>query len=80
MSRSNSNAVDVIDAADLVATESRSGRAVWDDRGNTTWEWQTQPGVFSRDIDTVQLRALDASHSHLQIVEHPPLRHGSKRR
>lgn len=35
-----------------------SGRIAFDDRGNATWEWRTDPGTFSRDIDTHRLKAL----------------------
>ena len=49
--------VDLIEAPDLEGP-SVSGRASWDSRGNSVWEWQTAPGVYTRDIDTMQLRAL----------------------
>ncbi len=62
------NTSDVIEAPDLVL-RTASGRATWDERGNASWEWQTQPGVFTRDIsshelsrlEATQLRVLDAS-------------------
>jgi hypothetical protein len=60
---------DLIDATDLLAPELRSGRATWDDRGNSIWEWQTQPGVFSRDVSDEQLERLQAPQ--LRIVETP---------
>ena len=47
---------------------SSNGRATWDDRGNSTWEWQTQPGIFTRDVDTQQIRALG---DHLKLEEAP---------
>ncbi len=47
---------DLIDAPDLQPAN-RSGRATWDERGNSIWEWQTAPGVFSRDINAQQLEA-----------------------
>ena len=50
--------LDTVEAPDLGNQDRRSGRAVWDSKGNSTWEWQTQPGVFTRDVDTVQLKAL----------------------
>lgn len=50
---------DMIDAPDLTVAAC-SGRATWDERGNSIWEWQTAPGVFSRDIDSNQLHALEA--------------------
>jgi hypothetical protein len=53
---------DVIDGSELLdGPETRSGRATWDDRGNGIWEWQTQPGVYTRDISDHQLRQLEAS-------------------
>lgn len=57
---------DLIDASDL-ATVARSGRVTWDERGNSVWEWQTAPGVFTRDISSQQLEALEATS--LQIVD-----------
>lgn len=35
-----------------------AGRFTFDDRGNTTWEWRTDTGTFSREIDTARVRAL----------------------
>jgi len=70
--------IDVVEAPDLRAGEPRSGRAVWDARGNSTWEWQTQPGVFTRDVDTVQLKVLLADD--LRIEDYPaPARSGWRR-
>ena len=57
---------DVIDAPDLAAP-TRSGRVTWDERGNSIWEWQTAPGVFSREISDSQLEALEASD--LRVVD-----------
>lgn len=51
---------DIIDAPDL-STATGSGRATWDERGNSIWEWQTAPGVFSREISSQQLHALEAT-------------------
>jgi hypothetical protein len=57
------DSIDVIDASELLDDpEQRSGRAVWDERGNSIWEWQTQPGVYTRDISDHQLQQLEASH------------------
>lgn len=36
----------------------KTGRATFDHRGNTIWEWQTDSGSFTRDIDTGKLKAL----------------------
>jgi len=57
------DSIDIIDASELIDNpEQRSGRAVWDERGNSIWEWQTQPGVYTRDISDHQLQELQASH------------------
>ncbi len=42
-----------------------SGRATWDERGNTVWEWQTAPGIYSREVSAQQLQALQAAELHL---------------
>lgn len=39
----------------------RSGRVVFDDRGNSRWEWQTDSGSFKSDIDTSKLKSLTDS-------------------
>jgi len=62
---------DLIEAPEFSGSESKSGRAVWDTRGNSSWEWQTQPGVFSNDINTQQLRKLEAGQ--LELLERPAL-------
>ena len=59
---------DTIEAPDLNEAQTKSGRAVWDNHGNSSWEWQTQPGVYSADIDTQTLRMLQAPL--LKLVEH----------
>lgn len=64
-----SDHTDVIDAPEFHAT-TRSGRPTWDERGNTVWEWQTAPGIYSRDVSTQQLKTLQASE--LQLVDHTP--------
>lgn len=56
---------DFIDAPELT-TQALSGRPTWDDKGNSVWEWQTAPGVYSRDISSQQLQALQASHLSLE--------------
>src|SRR5437660_199264 len=70
MSKVYMNPSDVIDAAGLVGANPKSGRVAWDERGNSTWEWQTRPGVFTRDIEPEQLLKLEASH--LRLVDSPP--------
>ncbi len=64
MTFENSSAHDLIDAPDL-AVDFSSGRATWDERGNSIWEWQTAPGVYSREISAQQLQALEARNLHL---------------
>lgn len=56
---------DLIDAPDLTVATG-SGRATWDERGNSIWEWQTAPGVYSRDISLQQLHSLQAHNLSLQ--------------
>lgn len=41
------------------ADNRRSGRAAYDERGNSVWEWQLETGVYSRDISTQRLKKLD---------------------
>ena len=55
---------DMIEAPEL-HENTRSGRATWDERGNTVWEWQTAPGIYSREISTQQLQTLQAAELHL---------------
>ena len=40
-------------------TDKRSGRVAYDSRGNPTWEWQLETGVYSRDVSTPRLKKLD---------------------
>jgi hypothetical protein len=60
---------DVIDAPELTET-TRSGRATWDERGNTIWEWQTAPGIYSREVSAQQLQTLQANE--LKLVDQTP--------
>lgn len=39
--------------------EKRSGRAGFDERGNSVWEWQLETGVYSRDVTTQKLKKLE---------------------
>ncbi|MES1196747.1 MAG: hypothetical protein ABUL58_07370 [Steroidobacter sp.] len=66
---SKSHNIDVIEAPELHET-TRSGRATWDERGNTVWEWQTAPGIYSRDVSTQQLQTLQATE--LRLVDQSP--------
>lgn len=69
MSRSHrpEDHTDIVDAPDLF-TSTGTGRATVDERGNSVWEWQTAPGIYSRDISAEQFQALQAPH--LTLVEH----------
>lgn len=64
---------DVIDAPNLTTT-TRSGRAAQDERGNSIWEWQTAPGVFSREISAQQLEALEATNLSVLDLDHASVR------
>lgn len=68
MSTQENNTYDSIEAPAFIS-DSSSGRAAWDERGNSIWEWQTAPGVYSRDISSQQLQALQAAE--LAILEAP---------
>lgn len=46
-----------------------SGRIAWDERGNGIWEWQTAPGIYSREISAQQLLSLQAVD--LELVDAP---------
>jgi hypothetical protein len=43
-----------------------SGRVAFDARGNPTWEWEMQTGVYGRDVNTARLKKLEAN---LTILE-----------
>lgn len=60
---------DIIDAPEL-HEHTRSGRATWDQRGNTVWEWQTAPGIYSKEISAQQLHLLQARE--LQLLDQYP--------
>lgn len=53
----DAKANDVIPGPD--ADSKRSGRVSFDSRGNSVWEWQLEPGVYSRDVNTQKLKKLD---------------------
>jgi hypothetical protein len=48
----------------------KSGRAVFDNQGRASWEWQTATGVFQTDVTNEQLQSLEAVH--LAVVESEP--------
>ena len=39
----------------------KSGRAVFDNQGRASWEWQTATGVFQTDVTNEQLAGLEAA-------------------
>jgi len=39
----------------------KSGRAVFDNQGRASWEWQTATGVFQTDVTNEQLQGLEAA-------------------
>jgi hypothetical protein len=39
----------------------KSGRAVFDNQGRASWEWQTATGVFQTDVTNEQMAGLEAS-------------------
>jgi hypothetical protein len=43
------------------ASERKSGRAVFDNLGRGTWEWQTATGVFEANVTHEQMQQLEAS-------------------
>jgi hypothetical protein len=48
------------DSAPREPNAKRSGRAVFDERGNSVWEWQTEDtGTFSRDVNTQYVKKLE---------------------
>jgi hypothetical protein len=49
-------------------TDPKSGRVAYDERGQPVWEWCVTTGVFSRDVDTVQVKKLQEEAS----LELPP--------
>lgn len=63
------NGGDVIEAPDLLKPTTRSGRVSWDERGRGIWEWQTQPGVYSREVSMNELNLL--AETELRIIESP---------
>jgi hypothetical protein len=69
---------DVIEAPDF-SSNTQSGRVAFDERGNSIWEWQTAPGVFSRDISLQQLHALEANDLQVLDDHHVVSLHASNR-
>jgi hypothetical protein len=50
----------------------KSGRVAYDERGQPVWEWRVDTGVFSRDVDTKQVRQLQEEASVELRDEAPP--------
>ena len=48
----------------------KSGRAVFDNQGRASWEWQTATGVFETDVTSEQLQGLEAAG--LSVLETEP--------
>ena len=48
----------------------KSGRAVFDNQGRASWEWQTATGVFETDVTSDQMQRLEAAG--LAVVESEP--------
>lgn len=48
----------------------KSGRAVFDNQGRASWEWQTATGVFESNVTHEQLHNLEAAG--LALVESEP--------
>lgn len=42
------------------SAQAQSGRAKFDSRGNAVWEWKTETGNYSVDINTQRLKKLEA--------------------
>jgi len=51
----------------VIGCDRSSGRVTWDERGNSVWEWQTAPGVYTRDADTQRVKALQIAD--LELLE-----------
>jgi hypothetical protein len=53
----------------------KSGRAVFDNQGRASWEWQTATGVFETDVTNEQMQSLEAAG--LSVLEtEPTVAHG----
>ena len=49
-----------IEKPDEASRVKSSGRPAFDSRGNAVWEWKTETGQFSVDINTQRLKKLEA--------------------
>ena len=48
-----------------------TGRITFDDRGSASWELRTETGTFSREIDTVRVKAFQDA-ADVKLSETPP--------
>jgi hypothetical protein len=51
----------------------KSGRVAFDERGRSTWEWRTDTGTFSPDIDSKRLRQLQEDAATTLKEDVPPI-------
>jgi hypothetical protein len=54
----------------MIDSGRKSGRAVFDNQGRASWEWQTATGVFQTDVTNEQMAGLGAAG--LALVESEP--------
>ncbi len=51
------------------ATDRKSGRVRFDERGQAVWEWAVQTGMFDRNASTQRIRALTEAPVKLEIAD-----------
>jgi hypothetical protein len=52
-------------------SDAQSGRVAYDERGQPVWEWRVDTGVFSRDVDTRQMRKIQEEAA-VKLQDAPP--------
>jgi len=52
-------------------SSAQSGRVTYDERGQPVWEWRVDTGVFTRDVDTRQMRQIQEDAA-VKLQEAPP--------
>ncbi len=57
----------VADTAATSASSTQSGRVSFDVRGSAVWEWRTEAGGYSGDINTQRLKKLEAPELELEM-------------
>ena len=68
MSQSNRPGRPIDADTDDTNADTRSGRTVFDERGNAVWQWRDGTGEFSSDVDTTRVRAIqEATQEHLAL-------------